>query len=51
MVRIITGTLIEIGQGKKSPADINNIFAAKSRAAAGYTVSPQGLFLDEVMFE
>ena len=51
MVRIITGTLIEIGQGKKSPSDIANIFAAKSREAAGYTVSPQGMFLDQVMFE
>lgn len=51
MVSIITGTLIEIGQGKKSPSDINNIFAAKSRVAAGYTVSAQGLFLDEVIFE
>ena len=51
MVRIITGTLIEIGLGKKRPSDINNIFAAKSRAAAGYTVSPQGLFLDEVTFK
>ncbi len=51
MVRIITGTLIEIGQGKKSPKDIENIFAAKSREAAGYTVSAQGLFLDEVTYE
>ena len=51
MVRIITGTLIEIGQGKKKPADVKNILAAKSRETAGYTVSPQGLFLEEVMFE
>lgn len=51
MVRIITGTLIEIGQGKKSPADIDKIFAAKSRELAGYTVSPQGLFLDDVIYE
>ncbi|HHX62969.1 MAG TPA: tRNA pseudouridine(38-40) synthase TruA [Epulopiscium sp.] len=51
MVRIITGTLIEIGQGKRSPSDIKNIFAAKSREVAGYTVSPQGMFLDEVIYE
>lgn len=50
MVRIITGTLIEVGQGKKSPADIEAILGKRSREAAGYTASPQGLFLDEVIF-
>ena len=51
MVRIITGTLIEIGLSKKSVADINKIFKQLERQAAGYTVPPHGLFLDEVRFD
>lgn len=51
MVRIITGTIVEIGLGQKSISDIDAIFSQKSRAAAGYTVSPHGLFLDAVFFE
>lgn len=48
MVRIITGTLIEVGLGKVTIKDIDDIFAKKERACAGYTVSPHGLFLDQV---
>lgn len=45
MVRIITGTLMEVGQGKKSPLDIPQIIEAKNRQAAGPTAPPQGLML------
>ena len=41
-VRNIVGTLVEIGLGK--PYDIDKIFAAKSRAAAGPTAPPHGLY-------
>ncbi|MDR1826419.1 MAG: tRNA pseudouridine(38-40) synthase TruA [Rickettsiales bacterium] len=41
-VRNIVGTLVEIGRGK--PFDINAIFNAKSRAAAGPTAPASGLF-------
>ena len=51
MVRIITGTILEVGLGKKTPSDIDKIFAENLRASAGYTVSPHGLFLEEVMFD
>lgn len=51
MVRIIVGTLIEVGLGKKTPEDIDRIFAQKLRSEAGYTVSPHGLFLEEISFE
>ncbi len=45
MVRIIAGTLMEVGQGKKAPEDIPKIIAAKNRQAAGPTAPPQGLML------
>ena len=45
MVRIIAGTLMEVGQGKKSPEDIPGIIVAKNRQAAGPTAPPQGLML------
>ncbi len=45
MVRIIAGTLMEVGQGKKRPEDIPGIIAARNRQAAGPTAPPQGLML------
>jgi tRNA pseudouridine38-40 synthase len=51
MVRIITGTLIEIGAGKMQVADIDAIFESKVRQDAGETVPAQGLFLDEVYYK
>lgn len=50
MVRIMTGTLIEVGNGTKHPEDIPAIIEAKNRLAAGYTAPPQGLTLDEVKY-
>ena len=45
MVRIIVGTLMEIGQGKRDPLDIYTILEAKDRAAAGPTAPAHGLTL------
>jgi tRNA pseudouridine38-40 synthase len=50
MVRIITGTLLEIGSGKREPAETARILAARDRRAAGLTAPPQGLFLVEVRY-
>lgn len=50
MVRILTGTLLEVGIGLKQPETANDIFHAKSRNAAGFTAPPQGLFLVEVKY-
>lgn len=50
MVRILTGTLLEIGSGKKAPEDIKTILRAKNRPAAGFTAPPQGLYLVEVFY-
>lgn len=45
MVRIIAGTLMEVGQGKRSPGDINRILEARDRGAAGPTAPAHGLTL------
>lgn len=50
MVRIIAGTLLEIGQGKKDPMDIFNILEAKERSAAGPTAPAHGLTLMKYEF-
>jgi tRNA pseudouridine38-40 synthase len=51
MVRIIAGTLIQVGEGKRSPENIADILAARDRALAGPTAIPQGLSLWEVVYE
>lgn len=48
MVRILTGTLIEIGRGERSPEDIPSIIESQNRERAGFTAPPQGLFLERV---
>ena len=51
MVRILTGTLIEVGLGKRSPEEMSAILGAMNREAAGMTAPPEGLFLMEVEYE
>ena len=50
MVRIITGTLIEVGRGKRH-ADLSPIIAAQNRYKAGWTVPPRGLVLRNVEYD
>ena len=50
MVRILTGTLVEVGQGKRSAESIGGVLEAKNRAAAGITAPAQGLTLWEVRY-
>lgn len=50
MIRIITGTLVEIGEGKKKAEQMPAILEAKDRSAAGFTAPPQGLVLVEVVY-
>jgi tRNA pseudouridine38-40 synthase len=45
MVRIITGSLVMVGCGKRSPEWIRDVIAARRRPAAGPTAPPQGLVL------
>ncbi|MBE5890703.1 MAG: tRNA pseudouridine(38-40) synthase TruA [Lachnospiraceae bacterium] len=51
MVRILTGTLIEIGDGRRDPDSVPEVLHALDRDAAGYTAPPQGLFLKEVYYD
>lgn len=50
MVRILTGTLVEIGQGTMNPEDILEVYQTKDRKNAGMTAPPQGLFLVKVEY-
>lgn len=50
MVRIMTGTLVEVGLGRISPEEIPSILEAKDRSRAGHTAPPQGLYLAEVYY-
>ena len=50
MVRILTGTLIEVGRGKRKPEEMKEIINAQDRGAAGFTAPAQGLFLVEVEY-
>lgn len=51
MVRIIVGTLIDIGLGNMQVADITQILENKIRAEAGKTLPAEGLFLEEVVYD
>lgn len=50
MVRILTGTLIEIGMGDLLPTQLPAILESQNRALAGFTAPAQGLFLVEVHY-
>ncbi len=50
MVRIITGTLVEVGLGKKKPEEISRIIESKERKNAGHTAPATGLYLVEVYY-
>jgi tRNA pseudouridine38-40 synthase len=50
MVRVISGTLIEIGKKKMDPEAIDKIFQTRDRALAGPTAPSNGLTLVEVFY-
>ena len=50
MVRIIAGTLADVGQGKRPESWVAEVLAARDRRAAGMTAPPQGLFLVQVTY-
>lgn len=51
MIRIMTGTLIEVGNGTKTVSQLSDILKSKERQNAGYTVPPEGLVLKVVDYE
>ncbi|MBR2744266.1 MAG: tRNA pseudouridine(38-40) synthase TruA [Clostridia bacterium] len=50
MVRIIAGTLVDVGMGKIKAEDVKDIIEKGERANAGKTLSPSGLFLLKVEY-
>ena len=49
MVRILTGTLLEVGLHQRDPQSIPQLFGGK-RSDAGFLAPPQGLILQEVVY-
>lgn len=50
-VRNMVGTLVEIGRGHWQPERVDEILAARDRAAAGPTAPPQGLCLEWILYD
>lgn len=51
MVRILTGTLLNVGTGQIEPEKVKEILEAKNRQMAGFPAPAKGLFLKEVYYE
>ena len=51
MVRILTGTLLEVGFGEREPESIPDLIEAKDRSKAGFTAPAKGLCLMEVDYK
>ncbi len=50
MVRIIVGTMIDVGRGKLTPARVKEILESRKRTEASFTAPPHGLFLEKVFY-
>jgi tRNA pseudouridine38-40 synthase len=51
MARIIAGTLVEVGLGRRPAADVGDALAARDRLRAGRTAPAHGLTLERVLFD
>jgi tRNA pseudouridine38-40 synthase len=51
MVRVMTGTLLEVGFGHRRPETIPEMIALEKRSAAGKTAPGEGLYLSQVFYE
>ena len=50
-VRIMAGTLVEVGRGRLAPPAVASILEARSRSKAGPTAPPDGLWLEAVWYQ
>ena len=50
MVRILVGTLVEVGEGKRTPQFMPDILDSLDRQQAGITMPPHGLMLEEIFY-
>jgi tRNA pseudouridine38-40 synthase len=51
MVRILVGTMLDVGRGQLALSEIPGILAARNRSAAGPTAPARGLFLHSVEYD
>jgi tRNA pseudouridine38-40 synthase len=51
MVRILVGTVVDVGRGRLAPGAVTRALASRDRADAGITAPPDGLYLDEARFD
>ena len=49
-VRILVGTMLEVGSGRRELEDFTSLLAGAPRALAGVTAPPQGLYLESVRY-
>ena len=50
MVRIMVGTLIDLGRGKKSLDDVKNMLENPSKTTRRYNADPNGLYLVKIFY-
>ena len=50
MVRIITGTLLQVGESRLTPSGFQNVLVSRDRTRAGKTLDPRGLCLVHVSY-
>jgi tRNA pseudouridine38-40 synthase len=51
MVRAVVGTLVEVGDGRRTPASLRDLLDSGNRGAAGPTAPPSGLYLVRVDYD
>ncbi len=51
MVRIIFGTIVQVGYGKLEPSDISKVIASEDRSRAGKTMPAKALLLKSVEYK
>ena len=51
MVRIMAGTLLQVGEGRRPPEEVAEILHSLDRSRAGDTLPPWGLFLEQVYYD
>jgi tRNA pseudouridine38-40 synthase len=51
MVRIVAGTLVDVGRGHLPPSIVDTILATKDRSLGGQTLPPHGLWLEWIKYD